>query len=85
MRREELNLEKLLGGKSFIAPCAISYNGHCVSVSTLIGTGANGQLFIDTSKSIDLAKALGRKLYKLLSSLTELKPSMGSLIPASLT
>lgn len=65
MCREELDLEKLLGGNPFTVSSALSYNGFAVTVPTLIDTGANGQVFIDTNLAIDLAKAFGRKVYKL--------------------
>lgn len=60
-----MDLEKLLGGNPFTVSSALSYNGFAVTVATLIDTGANGQVFIDTNLAIDLAKAFGRKVYKL--------------------
>jgi predicted aspartyl protease len=44
-----VDLSKLVGGESFTLPCTISKNGIGIKTRTLIDTGANGFIFIDTS------------------------------------
>jgi predicted aspartyl protease len=61
----ELDLSQLLGGKSFTVPSQIASNGYSVSLSSLVDSGANGYLFIDTQRAIEAAKFLGVPVYPL--------------------
>ena len=51
----EIDLSKLLGGQGFHVDSQLAYNGLSFTVNTLADTGANGYLFIDTKKAIELA------------------------------
>jgi predicted aspartyl protease len=44
----EVNLSQLLGGDAFVLPCIVSNNGLGIKTSSLIDTGANGYMFVDT-------------------------------------
>ena len=52
----EIDLSKLLGGQGFHVDSQLAYNGLSFPVTTLADTGANGYLFIDTKKAIELAR-----------------------------
>ena len=52
----EIDLSKLLGGQGFHVDSQLAYNGLSFTVNTLADTGANGYLFIDTKKAIELAR-----------------------------
>ena len=52
----EIDLSKLLGGQGFHVNSQLAYNGLSFTVNTLADTGANGYLFIDTKKAIELAR-----------------------------
>ena len=43
-----MDLSKLVGGQPLTLPCTISKNGLSIRTRTLINTGANGFIFIDT-------------------------------------
>ena len=51
----EIDLSKLLGGQGFHVDSQLAYNGLSFTVNTLADTGANGYLFIDMKKAIELA------------------------------
>ena len=52
----EIDLSKLLGRLGFHIDSQLAYNGLSFTVNTLADTGANGYLFIDTKKAIELAR-----------------------------
>ena len=52
----EIDHSKLLGGQGFHVDSQLAYNGLSFPVTTLADTGANGYLFIDTKKAIELAR-----------------------------
>ena len=51
----EIDLSKLLGGQGFHVDSQLAYNGLSFPITTLADTGANGYLFIDMKKAIELA------------------------------
>ena len=51
----EIDLSKLLGGQGFHVDSQLAYNGLSFTVNTLADTRANGYLFIDMKKAIELA------------------------------
>ena len=44
----KVDLSQLVGGKPFTLPCTISQNRLGIKTRTLINTGANGFIFIDS-------------------------------------
>ena len=47
-----------MGGKYFMVPCTVSWNGYGVNTTALINTKANGFAFINTAYVNDVAKFL---------------------------
>ncbi|OJD21031.1 hypothetical protein ACJ73_07629 [Blastomyces percursus] len=60
-----LDLSKLIGGKPFIVSNKIAFNGCAIPIKSLVDSGANGYIFIDTRLACDSAKTLGLKLKRL--------------------
>ena len=54
-----------MGGKHLTTLCKLSKNGYSVTTSTLIDSGANGFVFIDTLCAVDLAKFFGLRTERL--------------------
>ena len=52
----EIDLSKLLGGLGFHIDSQLAYNGLSFPMTTLADTGANGYLFMNTKKAIELAR-----------------------------
>ena len=52
----EIDLSKLLGGQGFNVHSQIAYNGLSFPMTTLADTEANGSLFIDTQRAIEIVK-----------------------------
>ena len=50
----EIDLSKLLGGQGFHINSQLAYNGLSFPMTTLADTGANGYLFMNTRKAIEL-------------------------------
>jgi predicted aspartyl protease len=44
----DVDLGRLIGGKSFTVPCTVSHNGNGVDVTALADTGANAFVLVDT-------------------------------------
>jgi predicted aspartyl protease len=44
----KVNLSQLVGGQSFTMPYTISKNGLGIKTRTLVDTGVNGYIFIDS-------------------------------------
>ena len=55
----DLDLSKLLGGKSFTVPSQVAFNGYSIPMKSLADSGANGYLFIDTQRAIEAAQFFG--------------------------
>jgi hypothetical protein len=55
----DLDLSKLLGGKSFTVPSQVAFNGYSIPMKSLADSGANGYLFIDTQRAIEAARFFG--------------------------
>ena len=54
----KINLSQLIGGGAFTLSCTVSNNGLGIKTSTLIDTGANGFVFIDTEFAKTVCKFL---------------------------
>lgn len=52
----EIDLSKLLEGQGFYINSQLANNGLSFSMTTLVDTGANRYLFLDTKKAIELAQ-----------------------------
>ena len=52
----EIDLSKLLGRQGFHVDSQLAYNGLSFPMTTLADTGANGYLFMNTKKAIELAR-----------------------------
>lgn len=55
----KIDLQELVGGKSFSFPCTITKDGIGVTVTALVDTGANGYVFIDRTCAGRIAERLG--------------------------
>ena len=51
----EIDLSKLLSGQGFHVNSQLAYNGLSFPTTILADTGANGYLFMDIKKAIELA------------------------------
>ena len=60
-----MDLSKLVGGKPFIVSNKIAFNGCAIPIKSLVDSGANGYVFIDTRVACDSARTLGLKLKRL--------------------
>ena len=54
-----------MGGKHFIVPYTVSWNGYGVNTTALINTGINGFAFINTAYANNVAEFLNIKATKL--------------------
>ena len=54
-----MDLSQLIGGQGFNVNSQIAYNGISIPLTTLADTGANGYLFMNTRRAIELAKFFG--------------------------
>ena len=61
----EIDLSKLLGGQSFNVPSQIALNGFSFPMTTLADTGANGSLFIDRQRAVEIARFYDTKIQRL--------------------
>ena len=60
-----MDLSQLLGGEGFTVSTLIGKNGYVFDTSSLVDSGANGYLFINTTLAYNLAKKLNLTLYTL--------------------
>ena len=60
-----MDLSKLVGGQALTLPCTISKNGFGIKTHTLIDTGANGFVFIDSKLARLAIQHLGVELKEL--------------------
>ena len=56
----EVDLSRLLGGKSFTIPCILSCNGNGVKTTALADTGANAFALLDTKCARKLSEFLNQ-------------------------
>lgn len=54
----DVDLDRLVGGKSFTVPCTVSHNGSKVDIITLADTGANAFVLVDTRCASQTAESL---------------------------
>ena len=54
----EVDLSRLMGGKSFVVHCTLSRNGYGVNTTALADTGANAFALIDTKCAMKLSEFL---------------------------
>ena len=54
----EVDLSRLMGGKSFVVHCTLSRNGYGVETTALADTGANAFALVDTKCATKLAEFL---------------------------
>ena len=58
-------LPNTLGGKHFMVPYTVSWNGYRVNTTTFINTGVNGFTFINITYANDIAKFLNIEAIRL--------------------
>jgi hypothetical protein len=60
-----IDLSQLVGGKQFLVPSIISYNGYGIKLKALADSGANGFCFVNSTIALQLAKYLRIKKTRL--------------------
>jgi predicted aspartyl protease len=61
----QIDLSQLVGGESLTIPYTISKNGLGIKIRTLIDTGANGYIFINSELAQKASRFLGVPIQRL--------------------